>query len=208
MAGARRGAMSSAASRAAPRCCSTRSRPVTARSISSPTTRRTRAPTSTRSERWSRSSCRPAHRSVVGGSFGLDAGYCLYYPESGRLQFVFVVDFANNVVNTDEHYDGPRRQLGSHRAPAASGLRTKRTTSSAMAASRACCSTTATQDEVNSSCTGHSRLTSTRRSPGYTSRGSVRPGESIEFFVSSTRRTVRHQDLSTGRRSASSWPNS
>ena len=37
----------------------------------------------------------PGASIVLGGSFGLDAGYCLYYPEAGRLQFVFAYDLPN-----------------------------------------------------------------------------------------------------------------
>ena len=39
---------------------------------------------------------------IVGGSFGLDPGYAVYFPESGLLQFLF----AGDAINTDEHYDG------------------------------------------------------------------------------------------------------
>jgi hypothetical protein len=49
----------------------------------------------------------PANASLaIGGSFGLDGGYGLYYPAAGKLQFLFVYDFINNGINTVEQYEG------------------------------------------------------------------------------------------------------
>jgi hypothetical protein len=48
----------------------------------------------------------PGASIIVGGSFGLDSGYAVYFPEIGRLQFLFMV----GGINTTEFYDG----LGPH----------------------------------------------------------------------------------------------
>src|SRR5205814_838993 len=60
----------------------------------------------------------PGASIIVGGSFGLDPGYALYFPESGLLQFLFVVDFSQNSINTDDKYrDAAQRHLRLHVRP-------------------------------------------------------------------------------------------
>ena len=127
----------------------------------------------------------PGAATVVAGSFGWDAGYCLYYKESGQIQFVYGVDWANNGVNTSEHYENLPSTLdlitpGGFWTPDEEdyNFRDGRF-SSLLFYDRAA---------VRGDFYLHEPFGSVEHAPlaGYTCPGSVRPGESIEFFVSSS----------------------
>jgi len=127
----------------------------------------------------------PGASIIVGGSFGLDPGYALYFPESGLLQFLFVVDFANNGINTDEHYDGLGNQWD---LIVPSGFWTPDQEDYKFRDSRFSSLLFYDRDAGRGEFFLHWPFEAYVRPPleGYTSRSSVRPGESIQFFVSST----------------------
>src|SRR5207248_3869975 len=127
----------------------------------------------------------PGASIIVSGSFGLDPGYALYFPESGLLQFLFVVDFAHNYINTDEHYDG----LGAQWDLIVPGVFwTPDEEDYTFRDSRFSSLLFYDRDAGRGEFFLHWPFEAYVRPPleGYTSRGSVRPGESVQFFVSST----------------------
>jgi len=127
----------------------------------------------------------PGASIIVGGSFGLDPGYALYFPESGLLQFLFVVDFAHNYINTDEHYDGLGAQWD---LIVPGGFWTPDEEDYKFRDSRFSSLLFYDRDAGRGEFFLHWPFEAYVRPPleGYTSRGSVRPGESVQFFVSST----------------------
>jgi len=127
----------------------------------------------------------PGASIIVSGSFGLDPGYALYFPESGLLQFLFVVDFAHNYINTDEHYDGLGAQWD---LIVPGGFWTPDEEDYKFRDSRFSSLLFYDRDAGRGEFFLHWPFEAYVRPPleGYTSRGSVRPGESVQFFVSST----------------------
>ena len=126
----------------------------------------------------------PGASVVVGGSFGLDSGYGLYYPGSGLLQFVYATDFINNGFNIQEQYAG----LGSDwDLIAAAGFWTPDDEDYKFREGRFSSLLFYDRDAGRGEFFLHSPLAAYEHSPlaGYASRGSVKPGESIEFCVSS-----------------------
>jgi hypothetical protein len=126
----------------------------------------------------------PGASIVLGGSFGLDAGYCLYYAQAGRLQFVFAYDFDNNGVNIDEKYDG----LGdTWDLICAAGFYTPDEEDYKFREGRFSSLLFYDRDVGRGEFFLHSPFEAYQHAPlaGYTSRGSVRPGEPIQIFVSS-----------------------
>jgi len=126
----------------------------------------------------------PGASIVLGGSFGPDAGYCLYYPEAGRLQFVFAYDFDNNGVNIEEQYDG----LGDNwDLMCSAGFWTPDGEDYKFREGRFSSLLCYDRDAGRGEFFLHSPFQAYQNPPlaGYTSGGSVCPGESIGIFVSS-----------------------
>lgn len=126
----------------------------------------------------------PGASIVLGGSFGLDAGYCLYYPQAGRLQFVFAYDFDHNLVNIDEQYDGLRSTWD---LMCAAGFWTPDEEDYKFREGRFSSLLFYDRGAGRGEFFLHSPFEAYQHAPlaGYTSCGSVRPGEPIEIFVSS-----------------------
>jgi hypothetical protein len=122
---------------------------------------------------------------VVGGSFGLDAGYALYFPESGLLQFLFAIDFANNSIITDERYDGLGDQWD---LIVPGGFWTPDEEDYHFRDGRFSSLLFYDREAGLGEFFLHAPFGAYVHAPleGYTSRGSVRPGEPIQFFVSSS----------------------
>lgn len=127
----------------------------------------------------------PGAATVVAGSFGRDAGYCFYYREAGHIQFVYGIDWANNVVNLAEHYEGlgDRWDLitpGAFWTPDDEDYKF----GDGRFSSLLFYDRTAGRGEFFL----HEPFAAVEQLPlaGYTAPGSVRPGESIQFFVNST----------------------
>jgi hypothetical protein len=123
----------------------------------------------------------PGATIVVGGSFGPDGGYALYFPQSGLLQFVYVI----GGINTDEKYDGLGDQWD---LIVPGGFWTPDQEDYQFGDGRFSSLLFYDRDAGRGEFYLHSPFEAFARPPfeGYTSRGSVRPGEPIAFFVSST----------------------
>ncbi len=127
----------------------------------------------------------PANASLaIGGSFGLDGGYGLYYPAAGKLQFLFVYDFVNNGINTVEQYEG----LGANwDLIATGGFFTPDADDFNLRDGRFSSLLFYDRDAGRGAFFLHWPYAMYEHAPlaGYTSRGSALPGETIAFSVSS-----------------------
>jgi hypothetical protein len=122
----------------------------------------------------------PGASIIVGGSFGLDSGYAVYFPQLGRLQFLFMV----GGINDQEFYDGLGGQWD---LIAPGGFWTPDEEDHKFRDGRFSSLMLYDRNAGRGEFHLHWPFDSYVHAPlaGYTSRGSVRPGEPIDFFVSS-----------------------